>query len=344
MKRSGIYRLDLRLKMEEMPLVSVIIPVYNVEKYIAKCISSLQRQDYENFEIIVVDDGSPDRSANIIDEMSVKDSRIRVIHKSNGGVSSARNVGIENSNGEYLMFVDGDDWVEKNYISEFVRFIKFSSNDIVMNYNYITDNGLPRCYENGASNILTRDQAAQCIYNGRIFVAVWNKLYKRSFLYNHSIRFREDIWFGEGMLFNIECLAHINNVGVMNKTLYHQEANANSAMRFFNLNSYQCGLKSMKIQKSIIDKFKPEVLDAWMLHNYQYHQTIIDGLRSTHNEKKYYSVYKEHISLLRKNIKIPLRLESSGKARLKWVLYYISPSLASDLFQIRTKIYNKEGR
>lgn len=328
--------------MQEKPLVSVIIPVYNVEKYIKRCITSLQQQDYDNIEIIVVDDGSPDRSGEIADELSVRDSRIRVFHKLNNGVSSARNVGIENSRGQYLMFVDADDWVDNNYVSVFTDLLENNSYDIAMNYNYYADNGSPRWEDSQIKNEISRDEAAEGIYNGKIFVAVWNKLYKRKYLDEYNIRFREDIWFGEGMLFNIECLNHTMNVGILNKAIYHQEPNPNSAMRLFKLESYLCGLKSMEIQRSIVESFKPEVMDAWILHNYQYHQTIIDGLTITQRKNEYYDIYKEHVSQLRKGICIPLRLERSYKTKIKWILYYIAPSLTSSLLQKRAETQVKK--
>lgn len=97
--------------------VSVIIPVYNVEKFILKTVESVMNQDYKDVEIILVNDGSPDNSAQIIDELAKRDSRIICIHKENGGVSSARNAGLKIATGEYVTFIDGDDWVEPNYIS-----------------------------------------------------------------------------------------------------------------------------------------------------------------------------------------------------------------------------------
>ena len=102
-----------------MPKVSVIVPVYKVEKYIGKCIESILSQTFKDFELILVDDGSPDSSGAICDQYAQKDSRIQVIHKTNGGVSSARNVGISKSNGEWLCFVDSDDTVDKDYIENF---------------------------------------------------------------------------------------------------------------------------------------------------------------------------------------------------------------------------------
>ena len=103
------------MENKEENLVSVIIPVYNVEKYLPKCLDSVINQTYKNLEIILVDDGSPDNSGKICDEYAEKDSRIKVIHKENGGVSSARNVGIKQAKGQYLLFVDSDDYIKDGY-------------------------------------------------------------------------------------------------------------------------------------------------------------------------------------------------------------------------------------
>ncbi|MDE7478361.1 MAG: glycosyltransferase family 2 protein, partial [Lachnospiraceae bacterium] len=98
------------------PLISVIVPVYNVEKYVMRCIESILAQTYTNLEILLVDDGSTDASGKICDELAKKDVRIRIIHKENGGPSDARNVGIQEARGEYYLFVDSDDWISENLL------------------------------------------------------------------------------------------------------------------------------------------------------------------------------------------------------------------------------------
>lgn len=321
--------------MERKTKVSIIIPIYKVEDYIGRCIKSIQKQDYENLEIIVVDDGSPDKSGKIVDEIALKDTRIIVVHKDNAGVSTARNSGIQIATGNYIMFVDGDDWVDRSYVSDFVRAAEQNSYDIVMNYNYFADNGYPRYSEDNIVKRVYRDSAAECIYNGKIFVAVWNKLYRRKFLIENHIKFHEDIWFGEGMLYNIECISKVKSLGVLNKAIYHQELNPDSAMRKFNLSSYECGLRSMRLQKTIIEEFGPKVIDAWKLHNYQYNMTIIDGLVRTNTVDENIDTYNKHISELRRDIWIPLTLERRFKAKLKWLAYYIAPRMVSKIIQNR---------
>ena len=120
-------------------LVSVIIPVYKTEKYLRRCINSVCAQDYSNFEIVLVDDGSPDRSGEICDELAKANDRILVIHKANGGLSSARNAGIDKSTGEYICFVDSDDYVEKDYVSTLHSLIERYNADLAkINYKEIS--------------------------------------------------------------------------------------------------------------------------------------------------------------------------------------------------------------
>lgn len=126
------------------PLISFIIPVFNVEKYLQKCVDSILSQTYQNIEVILVDDGSPDKCPQICDEYTVKDGRVKVIHKSNGGLSDARNVGLLFSNGEYVVFLDGDDfWMEINNLQNLVDILRIQKYDFIgfnCSYYYPTSN------------------------------------------------------------------------------------------------------------------------------------------------------------------------------------------------------------
>lgn len=120
-------------------LVSIIVPVYNVEKYLKKCVDSIINQTYKNLEIVLVDDGSTDNSGKICDEYAKKDSRIKVIHKQNGGLSDARNVGIDNSKGKYITFIDSDDTIENDYVEYLYSLLKkYKTNLSICNYNVIS--------------------------------------------------------------------------------------------------------------------------------------------------------------------------------------------------------------
>jgi glycosyltransferase involved in cell wall biosynthesis len=109
---------------KNLPLVSVVVPAYNVEKYIYECIKSILNQNYENIEIIIVDDGSTDNTGVIVDELALKDSRVIAIHQNNKGVSAARNRGMDMANGEFIVFVDSDDWISSDHVAYFVQMQK----------------------------------------------------------------------------------------------------------------------------------------------------------------------------------------------------------------------------
>lgn len=169
------------MKSEE--LISVIVPVYKVEKYLDKCIQSIVEQTYQNLEIILVDDGSPDICPGICDEWGMKDSRIKVIHKENGGLSSARNAGMAVAKGEYIGFVDSDDYIENNMYEKLYTIIKTEEADLaICNFDIVTERG--ELIENG---LLIKDE----VFSGKVgleklmqergwyYVTAWNKLYSR---------------------------------------------------------------------------------------------------------------------------------------------------------------------
>ena len=309
--------------MIENKKVSVIVPIYNVERYIYKCVKSLMLQDYCNIEIILVDDGSPDNSGRIIDELSKEDKRIIVIHKTNGGVSTARNSGLLQATGEYVMFVDGDDWVEKDYVSYFLNIVQKDGLPIGMNKNnFHTEEAIAG---SGTNYVVSAEKAIEWLYTGELFVGVWNKIYSRDFLLEHDLQFDETIWYGEGMLFNIECLQHVNKVAVGEKPVYHQTSNPDSAMRKFNLESNLCGIRSLDKQKQIWKKKTKAIENEWLYHRYRFNKAIIKGLIQTGAQKQHQDIFKECVHNVRKNIMVPVRIEKSIKTKIWWIGFAICP-------------------
>lgn len=164
-------------------LISVIIPVYNVEKYLDKCIDSIINQTYSNLEIILIDDGSTDNSGKICDKYALLDSRIKVIHKKNGGLSDARNVGIDNANGKYLMFVDSDDFIDYNTICDNINIMKENKADIIIyNRYYVYDDGKKFLRFPILNSILefTGLEAIEEMNSFKNFdMSAWGKIYKK---------------------------------------------------------------------------------------------------------------------------------------------------------------------
>lgn len=163
-------------------LVSIIVPIYGVEEYLNKCIESIVNQTYKNIEIILVDDGSPDKCPEICDAFSQKDKRIKVIHKKNGGLSDARNVGIDHANGEYFVFVDSDDWIEDTMVEHLLSACKKYDVELVTCARYITDGrSTSMVVFDGPERVYTVEKALNEILSGRAMdVAAWDKIYARN--------------------------------------------------------------------------------------------------------------------------------------------------------------------
>lgn len=162
--------------------ISVIVPIYNVEKYLDRCVKSLINQTYKNIEIILVEDGSPDKCPEMCDDYATYDSRIKVVHKENGGLSDARNVGIEISSGSFIAFVDSDDWVEKDFIEELYSNIKRENADIsIVGYALIWDSGKEITYgDNNDYLVYNQEDAIKELLKQKKFQCmVCQKMYKR---------------------------------------------------------------------------------------------------------------------------------------------------------------------
>lgn len=162
-------------------LISVIVPVYNVEKYLEKCVNSIIKQSYKNLEIILVDDGSTDNSGKICDEFALKDNRIKVIHKENGGLSSARNKALEIAKGEYIGFVDSDDYISEDMYETLYKVIKGNEADISIVSFYEEYNGkIIGVRDTGNLEVLTKLEAInELLIDTKIQSYAWNKLFKR---------------------------------------------------------------------------------------------------------------------------------------------------------------------
>lgn len=209
------------------PKISIIIPIYNVEKYLSKCIDSILIQTYRDFELLLIDDGSKDKSGEICDTYAKMDNRVKVFHKDNGGVSSARNYGICKAVGDWISFVDSDDWVEKECYSTLM------DDDKVADLTYF---GCCCCYIDGSRTVfspcdffstnknniekhlaLLKDNNQKFEYLGY----TWNKLFKKELIDKYNIRFVEDLAMREDELFTLSYARYIDSLRVKSSVLYN---------------------------------------------------------------------------------------------------------------------------
>ena len=188
-------------------MISVLVPVYNTNQYLPRCIDSILGQSFTDFELLLIDDGSTDGSAKICDAYAEKDSRIRVLHKENGSVSSARNLGLNEAKGEWVVFVDSDDWISDNCIKLLTEPLRNKEFDIVVGdyriigeFPYNLELSLPEgaYHETGITHTFC---------NGGIYIMSWNKLYRKEFLLKNQLAFEEGkVHEDEILAFEISCL------------------------------------------------------------------------------------------------------------------------------------------
>lgn len=224
--------------MKNSPLVSVIVPVYNVEKYIRKCLDSIIEQEYENLEIIIVDDGSPDQSGVIAEEYSLADDRVKVIHQANGGVAAARNKGLNMATGEFVLFVDSDDWISKDHVGHLMGLQKRQNADMCMTTGFYTKKQDCQIKEERVVT-MPSDEAAALLLSPEMVVGSYNKLYRRRYLLENKIYQNEMLFSGEGLHFIVTAAQHANFVTVSNRKIYYYRRNVSeSATTKFNIKMY----------------------------------------------------------------------------------------------------------
>lgn len=268
-------------------LISVIVPVYNAEKYLARCLESIINQSYKNLEIILVDDGSIDESYNICKAYSKKDNRIIVIHKKNGGVSCARNAGLDIAKGRWITFVDADDWIDANYCKNMIKIaIEQKSDYVCCGYKRIYKEKIElynfdkKIIEYKPIDFLTKILNVQ---NGYGFSHM--KLIKKDCIDN--IKFDELLKVGEDAMFNILLLKKVNKVVVLNEPLYFYFFNEESLVRKFDINYADKYLQSVEKMKEYILSNYEEKDIIQSLYNYiVYHVLLVCVNYCFHRQNK----------------------------------------------------------
>lgn len=255
------------------PLISVIIPIYNVEKYLRQCIESVMNQTYKNLEIILVDDGSTDQCSIICDEFASLDERIKVIHKVNGGLVSARKEGLSTAAGEYVTYVDGDDWIEDNMYESMIEILgKFDVDIIISGFiaeyanksEYIDNNIESGLYNNTESLRSLKDRM---LYDGHFFEfglypVVWNKLFKRELLTKNQNNVSNYITMGEDVACSFPAILDAQSVYILEKKyLYHYRRVAGTITSSYDSKYFEKILELYKyLQQIFLDRKEALIL------------------------------------------------------------------------------------
>lgn len=260
-----------------MPQISIIVPVYNTEKYLHRCIDSILAQTYTDFELLLIDDGSKDNSGKICDEYAQKDARVRVFHKENGGVSSARNLGLDQAKGEWITFVDSDDWVNTCYLKNLQSHIS-DTTDLVFSYSTI----IKKSYEEFRECFPARSISSKCIevafieneLHGR--TSPWSKLYRTEVVRKENLHFCEEMYIGEDLVFLYSFILHCRYIVFTEDAdyYYYFEISDSLTKRINSLDSELFGLNKIRqVIRELCDKFNIKSTKAlsnidWILGYY----------------------------------------------------------------------------
>ena len=259
--------------------ISVIIPVYNVEKYLNRCVESILNQTYRNLEIILIDDGSTDKSSQLCDFFSTKDSRIKVIHKKNGGLSSARNVGLDNATGDYIIFIDSDDYINRFYFENII--IDISDYDLLI-YSFQTKNNKSIkeiSYVRDIDDSICKIDFCRFLTNSRLFANVTNKVFKKNRVDN--IRFDTSTNLGEDYEFVMHYFIKISKYKYVKKSFY-----------IYDLTTGSLGFCNKKNTYELKSKGNFRKLELYNMYNYPLDEVYDEFVKAFVIDMMYLIIYQ----------------------------------------------------
>lgn len=284
-------------------LVTIVVPVYKVEKYLDKCVESVLAQTYKNIEILLIDDGSPDKCPEMCDSWEEKDKRIRVIHKINNGISAARNTGIKNANGEFICFVDSDDFVEPNYIKSMLEIQNEKNSDVVFcKIKKVTENGeICETYQNENMDCFSKDPTIQSFFKFNITMSAARLLIKTNLA--KKVLFDEQLKSGEDLNFLLRVLLCNPKCDYVDEFLYNYLKNSNSLTQTKNPETVK--LQYIGVKKNADLLRSNGLIDIALCYEFEVYihlivcslfinemQDYIDNLKSKEHYKKYLSLTK----------------------------------------------------
>ena len=298
---------------------SIVIPFYNVEKYAAQCLQSVMRQSFSDFEAILVDDGSTDGTSAIIDRYAAMDARFKPIHKENGGPTSARKCGTEVAQGEYIVPVDGDDWISENYLMAFSRLIdKYHADVYMAGYQKVSDSGnlLQERVPGRGEAFFKRDEIENEVFPVlmSLIPMVWSKAFKRELYTKYQMLVDDCIVMGEDGVISYSCIANADSLCIFDERNYFYRDNQNSLTRFkkkyISLEGALCRIRMLEETLPRENQLVQEQLAAYVAH------ALFNVIRSHFKSDKMCDVKKEIQPVLSKrDVKEYLKTACTTKNR-----------------------------
>lgn len=309
--------------------VTLIVAIYNSEKFLPKLLDSIIAQTYSNLEIILVDDGSPDNCPKICDDYAMRDKRIKVIHKKNGGTCEARNYGLAQTTGDYVSIIDGDDWLAPDYVEYFMNMINKTGADMAMSLNVFTTR-YRKQIDNDKIELWSNEKAAINIIYPVMPIGPWNKMYKVSMLKENNINF--DVpWSGEGLYFASIAAECSNHVVVGRRRVYNYRLNnSDSGLTHYKVIMGTNALWNIKNIKKMSVIRTSALMKAINWHIWKNNYFIVFLIIATNSKSKNLMLYKKSVRYLRQNLYKVLKESDSNyigkKTKIIMVLHALFPT------------------
>ena len=271
---------------ESRGFISVIVPVYNAEKYLDECIQSILKQTYDDFEIVLVNDGSKDRSADICDSYAEHYENIKVLHNDNRGPAASRKCGLENAGGDLIMFVDSDDWIECDTLEVMCRELETSQADVVTCfYADIYNNGKRLVHKMFRESVIECDTFSESVYEihgtRRLSTGPWAKLYRKNLFLN--VDFREHVTIGEDYTMLLQVLRNAGKVRMLNYLFYNRRISGKNISRSGYTQRHKLALDNyLMVRNGLIDAY-PEYKTEILGYHIEYEMAVITAMCRNRN-------------------------------------------------------------
>ena len=279
-------------------MLSLIIPIYNASSYLASCLDSLLSQSYQDFELILVDDGSMDDSPSICDEYAAKDERIRVLHEPHSGVANSRQVGLEAAKGMYILYVDADDQVDPCMIADMYQVAVDQEADMVLcDYRELTHEG--EVYRKQEPTSLDGVAVLEDILDGKLYGALWNKMMRREWLLRTKAAFPQQLTMREDLVFLSQCLPYASKIAYIPKAYYGYDRRNTSALTSHYVNespayyTQECLWVDLILQNQFLKEATRQRLELYLMQ--LAYITLRRGLFDKH---KWYETFLKHPEIL----------------------------------------------
>lgn len=307
--------------------------MYNGEKYICECLNSIVKQSYRYLEILLIDDGSPDKCGQIADSYALIDSRIHVLHQKNSGVSVSRNNALNIATGKYICIVDQDDILSFDYVEYLLNLCESYDAEIALTPDVDKFFRKP-VIDNKPSSVklVTGEEAVREMLFHKYVIAPWNKMIRLDLIKNRKIQFNPNFFNGEGFAFSIECFQAAKKVAVGNKKIYHYRVgDPHTGASVYKEAYLKSSLNAQQYIRGKLHNSNEEIMEAWRFSNWHTHCDAFNVMVGCSAKKANEKLYKELYNFCRKDALCALRAPVSIQQKLRGILFKCNPYIAAKI-------------